>query len=99
MSVSVKGVVIEDMKTFLAKKKQERDQRSKLVKEPYKAEHKNLRRRGSNQHSKSEIPGNEDPKLNKNARGINQGAYLGRSGETGGRTPSEGVVEKWEKDA
>ena len=32
--VSVKGVVIYDMKTFLAKKKQERDQRSKLVKEP-----------------------------------------------------------------
>ena len=31
MSVSVKGVMIDDMKAFLARKKQERDQRGKFV--------------------------------------------------------------------
>ena len=63
------------------------------MKEPYNTEQKNLRRGGSNQHSKSKIPGSEDPKLKINVRGISKGAYLGRSEETGGRTSSEGAIE------
>ena len=36
LSVSVKGVKIDDMKAFLARKKQERDQRGKIVRRPDK---------------------------------------------------------------
>ena len=36
MSVSVKGVIIDDMKAFLARKKQERDQRGQIVRRPDK---------------------------------------------------------------
>ena len=57
------------------------------------SEYKNLRRRGSNQPSKSKIPESEDPKLKINVRGISKGANLGRSEETGGRTSSEGAIE------
>ena len=58
MSGSVKGVVIDDMKAFLARKKQERDQRGKLVPKPKSNTigERHVRQPDKNQTSKLEDP-------------------------------------------
>ena len=87
MSVSVKGVKIDDMKAFLARKKQERDQRGKIVRKPDK-----------NQTSKPENP-EEKPKSKE--KGKIEKIEKARGSELGmGMRPSSvgklEMVKKWD---
>ena len=84
MSVSVKGVLIDDMKAFLARKKQERDQRGKIVRRPDK-----------NQTSKPKNPEEKSKPKEKGEIEKARGSELGM-----GMRPSSvgklGMMKKWD---
>ena len=81
MSVSVKGVMIDDMKASLARKKQEMDQRGKLVPKPKSNTigERHVRQPDKNQTSKPKNPKDTEVRLSKIGKiGKNRGPDEGR---------------------
>ena len=94
MSGSVKGVVIDDMKAFLARKKQERDQRGKkLVPKTNTSGERNGSEPSSNQTLKPNNPGGKELRLNINGKNTEADYRRGEENNTG--TFSVEKIENW----